>query len=255
MNKTMWSNPLPEKSLKDKVILVTGPTSGIGYALSKQAAQLGATIILLGKDVKKLEKVYDEIVQLGGPEPAIHPCNLLKLSPENISDIPFAIEKLFGKLDGLVHNAADINRLAGLEHYPPWVWQSIMQVNLNAPFLLTQALLPLLRKSTASSIVFALDNESIGKAYWGAYSAAKAGLQAFSQMLASELDNTPSIRVNNVSLTQVHTKLRRRVFPAEAVESLMSIDDAAQPFLYLLSDASADITGQTLVVAPETAEV
>lgn len=250
MNEIAWSNPLPEKALKDKVILITGPTSGIGRTLSLEAAKLGATLILLGKDVKKLEKLYDEILEQGSPEPAIHPCNLLNLNPENISDVTLAIDKLFGRLDGLVHNAADINRLASLEHYPPWVWQSILQVNLNAPFLLTQALLPLIRKSPASSIIFALDDESIGKAYWGAYSAAKAGLRAFSQMLASELDNVPSIRVNNVSLNKVNTKLRRRVFPAEPIETLMTVEEAVLPYLYLLSDQSSEVRGQTIKMAP-----
>lgn len=249
------SNPLPDNALKDKVILITGVTSGIGRSLSLSAASLGATVILLGKDVKKLEKLYDEIIEQGFPEPAIHPLNLLKLDPDKANDLKNAIQKLYGRLDGIVHNAAEINRLAAIEHYPAWLWQSIMHVNLNTPFLLTQTLMELLKKSSNASIVFPLDNFSINNAYWGAYGCAKAGLKSLSEMLISEFDNTPNIRVNNINLHKVNTKLRRRVYPAEDMESLLLPEDTVYPFLYLLSDLSKEVHGQTYSLSPEEIEL
>ncbi|MGD8802799.1 MAG: SDR family NAD(P)-dependent oxidoreductase, partial [Gammaproteobacteria bacterium] len=151
--------------LDDKVILITGSGDGIGKAVALACAERGATIILLGRTVHKLEQVYDEIKNNGCPEPAIYPMNLEGATPTDYEELNTNIDREFGRLDGLHNNAGWLGASTPIEIYDTELWYKVMQVNLNAPFLLTKACIPLLRKSTSARIVFTADDKS--SAYWG----------------------------------------------------------------------------------------
>ncbi|HHL45371.1 MAG TPA: SDR family NAD(P)-dependent oxidoreductase, partial [Gammaproteobacteria bacterium] len=156
--------------LKNRIILVTGAGDGIGAIAAKTFAQYGATVILLGRTIRKLEAIYDAIEQSGAPQPAIYPMNLEGASPKDYNDLAETVDREFGRLDGLLHNAAILGTLTPLEMYDLELWTKVMQVNLNAPYLLTRACLPLLKKSDDASVLFTSSTVGHkGRAYWGAY--------------------------------------------------------------------------------------
>lgn len=233
--------------LKDRVILVTGAGDGIGRALARRSANLGATVVLLGKTIKKLERVYDEIEAAGGPQPAIYPLNLEGASPDEYGDLAAIIEREFGRLDGLVHNAAFLGSITPIEHYSPELWLRVMQINVNAPFLMTRALLPALRKSESASVLFTSSSVGRhGRAYWGAYSVSKFGVEGLTQVLHEELENNTAIRVNAINPGATRTQMRAIAFPGEDASTLPSPDDVLPAYLYLLGDDSRELRGQSI---------
>lgn len=185
--------------LKNKVILVTGATAGIGKELAMTYAKHGATVVLLSRDTRKLEKVYDEIEAAGYPQPAFLPVNLQNNDPQQYQQIAEVIEKEFGHLDALVHNAGDLGLLAPIEHFDEETWFRVMHVNVNAEFLLTKYCIPLLRKSDDASILFTSSGVGRqGRAYWGAYAVSKFATEGMMQVLADELESA-HIRVNSIN--------------------------------------------------------
>ncbi len=231
--------------LKNRVILVTGASRGIGRSAAKTFATYGATVILLARTVKKLETLYDEIVEAGHPLPAIYPFNLANATPKDYEDLRQNIESHFGKLDGLLHNAAELGTLTPIEHYPIEQWAHVLQVNLNSAFLLTQATLPLLKRSENASIVFTTADEGLkGKAYWGAYGVSKFALNGLMQTLAQELETNTNIRVNSINPNKVRTTLRASVYPAENIKDLPLPEAIMTHYLYLMGPDSGDIRGQ-----------
>ena len=223
--------------LDDKIILITGAGDGIGKASALACAQRGATVILLGRTVHKLEQVYDEINDSGGPQPAIYPMNLEGATPSDYDDLRNNIDKEFGRLDGLLNNAGWLGASTPIEIYDIELWYKVMQINLNAPFMLTKACIPLLRKSSSARIVFTADDKI--SAYWGAYGAAKAGQLSLMQILADELESK-NIPVNAVNPGPVRTRFRALAFPAEDKRHLSKPEDITHIFVYLLSDAVTD---------------
>ena len=157
----------PQDFLKDKVILVTGAGDGLGQAAAKAYAAHGATVVLLGRTIPKLEKTYDAIVEAGGPEPALYPLNLEGATPKDYEQLAETLNEQFGGLHGLLHSAAILGTTSPIQQHDIDTWYKVMQVNLNAPFVMTRALLPLMRNTAGSSIVFTTDDKS--RAYWGAY--------------------------------------------------------------------------------------
>ena len=233
--------------LKDRIILVTGAGDGIGAAVAKDCAAKGATVILLGRTVKKLEKVYDDIIQAGHPEPAIYPLDLLQAREDQYIQLGEIIEKEFGKLDGLVHNAGLLAGLIPLANHTSEQWVKIMQVNLYAPYLMTQACLPLLKKSDDASIIFVSSSVGRqGRAYWGAYGVSKAACENLMQTLADEVENNTNIRVNSLNPGATRTAMRRIAFPGEDPNTLPKPADIAPAFLFLLGPDSKGINGQQL---------
>ena len=175
--------------LQQRVILVTGAGDGIGAAASKAFASYGASVILLGKTVPKLEAVYDSIVNAGHPEPAIYPLDLEGANYDHYLQLADTIEKEFGRLDGLLHNAATIGARMMLEQYDLNIWAKVMQINLNAPYLLSRACLPLMRQASDASVLFTSTGVAHeGKAYWGAYGVSKAGADNLMQMPEAMFD-------------------------------------------------------------------
>jgi NAD(P)-dependent dehydrogenase (short-subunit alcohol dehydrogenase family) len=236
----------PGDLLKGRVILVTGAGAGIGRAVAVGFGAHGATVVLLGKTIPKLEQAYDQIVDAGGPEPAIYPMHLEGATPHDYHELAIKLEETFGRLDGLLHNAASLPYLSRIKDYEPEDWMKVLQVDLNAPFMLTQACLPLLLKSTDASVVFTSDGVGRkAKAYWGAYAVAKAGCENLMQILAEELENTP-VRVNSLDPGPTRTALRKRVFPGEDPEGLKTPEALVNLYLWLMGPDSADTRGQAL---------
>ncbi|MGE3319136.1 MAG: SDR family NAD(P)-dependent oxidoreductase [Candidatus Berkiella sp.] len=252
MDKLRLTLPtLSPHCLANQVILISGAGKGIGRALALAAAKHGATTILLGKSLKNLESVYDEITNNGYPEPALHPTNLLQLDPKGAHELLENIMQMFGRLDGLVHNAGISGPLTPLELMPPHKWIEVIQLNLNVPFLLTQALLPLLKKSQHPSILFTTAQEAYHpKAYWGAYSASKHGVAALAKTLHEELENNTDIRVNCIQPGKVRTALRINAYPAIDPETFTAPEELMPYYLHLLSPAAKEIRGKTIVLEP-----
>ncbi len=232
--------------LKNRIILVTGAGDGIGRAVARQLAGHGATVVLLGRTIRKLERVYDDIERAGGPKPAIYPMNLEGATPKDYSDLAQVLDTEFGRLDGLLHNAALFEGLTPIANYDIELWYRILQVNLNAPFMLTRAVLGPLNRSTDASIVFTTDRVGDeGRAYWGAYAVAKGGAQSLMKLLASELETNTPIRVNSIDPGRVRTELPLRAYPGRESAEWANPEDILATYLYLLGPDSKGITGQT----------
>ncbi len=222
-------------NMKDKTILITGASDGIGKATAMECARQGATVIIHGKTVPKLENLYDEILQAGYTEPVIYPLDFEKITPEDCDALKEVIEKEFGQLDGLFNNAGWLGASSPIVQHDIKLWHRVIQVNLNATFMLTQACLPLLKQAQSSSIVFNLDDKNT--AYWGAYGVAKAGLKAMMEILADEVENT-AINVTGLIPGKVKTAFRISAFPAENPATLTATDDVAKVAAFLLSNDS-----------------
>ena len=233
--------------LAERVILVTGAGDGIGRAVSLACAGHGATVILLGRTVAKLESVYDDIVAAGGPKPAIYPMDLEGAVPDDHRQLAQRIDAELGRLDGLLHNAGLLGSLTPLEHYDPVEWLRVIQVNLNGPFLLTQACLPLLKRAADASLLFTSSGVGRrGRAYWGAYSVSKFAVEGMMQILADELDENSRVRVNSINPGRVRTAMRAAAYPAENPDELLMPEDIVLPYLYLLGPDSREVRGKAL---------
>ncbi|WP_018625548.1 YciK family oxidoreductase [Kangiella aquimarina] len=232
--------------LKNKVILVTGATAGIGKELAMTYAKHGATVVLLSRDTRKLEKVYDEIEAAGYPQPAFLPVNLQNNDPQQYQQIAEVIEKEFGHLDALVHNAGDLGLLAPIEHFDEETWFRVMQVNVNAEFLLTKYCIPLLRKSDDASILFTSSGVGRqGRAYWGAYAVSKFATEGMMQVLADELESA-HIRVNSINPGATRTKMRANAYPGEDPNTLPTPADLMPAYLWLMDSKACPKTGQAI---------
>lgn len=230
--------------LHQRVILVTGAGAGIGRALAKAAAGLGATVILHGRTVSRLEAVYDEIMSHGGPEPAIFPLDLERATGEDYDRLSGAIESQWGRLDGLVQNAGILGSRTPIEHHDVGEWQRVLHVNLTAPFILCRCLLPLLMKSEDASVIFTSSGVGrTGKAYWGAYAVSKFGVEGLSQVLADELENKPRLRVNAINPGATRTAMRAAAYPAEDPDNLKTPEEILGVYLYLLGPESRGVSG------------
>lgn len=236
----------PANLLDNRIVLITGASDGIGKALALACAAHGATVILHGRNVKRLEGVYDAIVNAGGKRPSILPLDFEKAGPAEYENIAGAIEKEFGRLDGLVHNASMLGERAPVEHHDVPKWLRTMHVNVNAPFILTKYCLPLLKKSADASIIFTSSGiVPRPRAYWGAYLPSKWASDGLMRMLSDELESA-HIRVNSVNPGAVRTNMRLQAYPAEDRSKLAAPETIMTPYLYLLGPDGKNVTGQTL---------
>lgn len=233
-------------ALKDKVILVTGAGDGIGREAALSYARHGATVILLGRTVAKLEAVYDEIEQAGGPTPAIIPLDMKGATEANYRDMAATIEDQFGRLDGLLHNASLLGVLSPFAHIDLPTWDDIMKVNVTAQFMMTKALLPVLLKAPHPSIVFTSSGVGRqGRAHWGPYAVSKFATEGMAQVLADEYENSP-LRVNVINPGATRTAMRSKAYPAEDKSKLKTPAEIMPVYLYLMADDSQGITGESL---------
>ena len=234
------------KLLQGKTLLVTGAGDGIGRAAALCYARYGATVILLGRTGSKLEAVYDEIEASGGPKPALVELDLATAGEENYINLGSGLAGEFEHLDGLLHNAGTLGERRPIESAGYSAWQEVMQVNVNAQFLLTRHLLPLLRAAHNASIIFTSSGVGrTGKAYWGAYAVSKFATEGFSQVLASELENTSRIRVNCLNPGATNTAMRRTAYPAEHPDTNPAPADIMASYLFLMGDDSLGVTGRS----------
>ena len=239
----------PNDVLKDRIIMVTGATDGIGKALAIHIASLGARVLLHGRNTRKLESVYDEIEALEGTlRPSIAVLDLATADGEAYAALSESVESEFGKLDGLVHNAGILGPRLSIAQYDPADWQRVLHVNLTSAFVLTQVLIPVLKASEDPSIVFTSSGVArVGKAFWGAYSVSKFGVEALSQILADEHRHT-SLRSNCINPGPVRTNMRLQAYPAEDRDQLPGPGDIMPAYVYLLGPDSAGVTGQSIDV-------
>jgi NAD(P)-dependent dehydrogenase (short-subunit alcohol dehydrogenase family) len=229
----------PSGLLTDKVILVTGAGDGIGKVAAKTFASHGATVLLLGKTVTKLEALYDDIAGTCTSEPGIIPMDLATATVKTVEDLALVLLQRYGRLDGLLHNAAILGDRVPVEYYDIEQWQTVMQANYHAPFLLTRLLMPLLRAAPKASLLFT--SSGVGKvprAYWGAYAASKYALEGFARLLADEIDTTSDIRVNIINPGATRTAMRAAAYPGENPASVKAPAELMPLYLYLMGDDS-----------------
>ncbi len=237
--------------LTGRIVLVTGAGDGIGAALSRATAALGATVVLLGRTTAKLEAVYDEIVAAGSPEPGIFVMDLETAGPEQYDQLGTAVEQTYGRLDGLVHNAGILGERTPIEYYDVATWQRVLHVNLTAPFILTRALFPLLRQSQDASVIFT--SSGVGRsarAFWGAYAVSKFGIEGLMEILADEVSTGQNLRFNAVNPGGTRTAMRAAAFPGEDPETLRRPEEILTPYIYLLGPDSRDVNGASYDAQP-----
>ena len=231
--------------LHHKIIVVTGAGDGIGKAASLTYAKEGADVVLVGRTRSKLERVNDEIRRTTQTDPTIVPFDLKNLDDTTANEFRARFEDQFERIDGLLHNASVLGPKVPIETYPTDAWLDVMQVNVTAPFLLTKALLPLLKKPTYASIVFTSSGVGLkGRAYWGAYAVSKFATEGMTEVLADELADTTGIRVNSLNPGGTRTSMRASAFPAEDPMSLPTPEDHMPLYVYLMSDESIGVVGQ-----------
>ena len=234
--------------LEDKVILVTGANRGFGLAITMDLAKAGATVIMLGRDLGSLEYAYDAVVDAGYKEPILYPLDLEGATPENYQELQDDILDKFKKLDGLIHNAAILGTQMPINQYDIKLWFSTLQINLSAPFMLTQFLIPALMKSDDARILFL--SSTVGRkarAYWGAYSVSKFGIEGFAKTLSEELEKT-QITVNTINPGKIRTEMRRTAYPAEDASTVPKPEEKSPVIVYLLSNKGSKINGEQLTI-------
>lgn len=231
--------------LKDRIILVTGAGRGIGAAAAKSFAAHGATVLLLGKTEENLNRVYDEIEAAGHPQPVVIPFNLETALPHQYDELAATIEAEFGRLDGLLHNASILGPRTPLEQLSGDNFMRVMQVNVNAMFMLTSTLLPLLKLSEDASVVFTSSSVGRkGRAYWGAYAVSKFATEGLMQVLADEVEGTCAVRANSVNPGATRTDMRAQAYPGENPLSRPAPEEIMPVYLYLMGPDSKGVNGQ-----------
>jgi NAD(P)-dependent dehydrogenase (short-subunit alcohol dehydrogenase family) len=232
--------------LQGRVIAVTGASSGLGRAVAIDCARHGGKVILIGRSERKLQTVQNEIEV---ERPGCSTVAVLDLERALASDydrLADAVLERYGRLDGLLHNAAVLGVLSPIEHYDVPTWCRVLHVNLTAAFALTQVLLPALKRAPDGSVLFTSSGVGRrGKAYWGAYAVSKFGIEGLAQVLAAELSDITSVRVNAINPGRARTEMRRQAYPAEDAETLPLPQSLTGPYLALLGPASRGVSGQS----------
>ena len=236
--------------LQGRIILVTGASDGIGREAAQTYARYGATVILLGRNEEKLRRVARTIADENGTQPQWFTLDLLTCTSEECHQLAQRIAAHFSRLDGVLHNAGLLGDICPMSEQNPLVWQDVMQVNVNATFMLTQALLPLLLKSDAGSLVFTSSSVGRqGRANWGAYATSKFATEGMMQVLADEYQNR-HLRVNCINPGGTRTGMRASAFPTEDPQKLKTPADIMPLYLWLMGDDSRRKTGMTFDAQP-----
>ncbi|MEX0618737.1 MAG: YciK family oxidoreductase [Pseudohongiellaceae bacterium] len=239
----------PSDLLLDRTILITGAGSGIGAAAAHTFAVHGARVILLGRTVAKLESVYDTIEEAAPGKATIHPLDLAQAVEPDYQTLAASIDEQFGRLDGLLHNAAMLGSRTPVQHYPVTEWHQMMQVNVNAAFMLTRALLPALEGANDGRLLFTSSSVGRqGRAYWGGYAVSKFAVEGLMQVLAEELEHTSRIRVNSINPGGTRTAMRAAAYPAEDPATRPTPESLMPVYLYLMGPDSRSVNGQAIDV-------
>ena len=239
------SEPASLQILQDRVILITGAAGCLGGVAASACAAHGATVILLDQTIAGLERIYDEIVAIGAPEPAIYPLDLAGANEQHYRELAEVIEQQFGVLHGLLHNAALLGALSPLVHCSGSDWSRIIDINLNAPFLLTRALLPVMEQAEDASVVFTSDSAAReGRAYWSAYGVSKIAMEGLARILADELEAKGKIRVNTLVPGVIDSPIRSLAFPGESPGRRRTPVSLEALYLFLFGPESRERTGE-----------
>ena len=241
-----------ENCLDGKTILVTGAGDGIGRVAALTYARYGATVLLLGRTSSKLEYVYDEIESFGGKQPDMLPMNLEGATYAEMQKLENLIHREVGQLDGILHNAGMLGPLTPLEMYDVDMFAQVMKINFTATFMLTQALLPLLKDAPHGSIVFT--SSSVGthpRAFWGAYALSKQAVEGMSDIFTQETQNTTNLRFNCINPGGTRTNMRAHAYPGENPMSLKTPEDIMAGYVCLMSDESIGVRGQVIELQPK----
>ncbi len=231
----MPRNASPPNCLEGRTILVTGAGEGLGRAAALAFARHGAEVVLLDRTIPKLEAVYDEIVAAGGPTPAVYPMDFSGASVRDFQELAATVRDRLGHLEGLLHNAAELELLTPLAFHTADDWERTLRVNLTAPFLLTQACLPLLKAARRGTVVFTTDEcAATPKGYWGAYGIGKAALNNLAFMWAKELSDT-ELRVHVLDPGPARTGMRLRTHPGAPLASWPLPDELMPAYVHLMN--------------------
>ena len=228
------NNPLIEKN-----ILITGASSGIGKSLAINLSKFGANVIMLSKNEKALDSVYDEIKEKYNTEPMIIKCDLTDLNEIKSQEITDIIGENYSRLDAIIHNAAILEKMSNIENYDLVTWEKVLKVNLTSAFILSKYLISLMKSALVTRIIFT--TSSVGrnaKAFWGAYSVSKAGINALSEILSDELETISNMKVFNFDPKATQTSMRSLAFPAEDRGSQKKPDSLIEYYLWMLSEKS-----------------
>ncbi|MBN8922327.1 MAG: short-chain dehydrogenase [Rhodanobacter sp. 68-29] len=240
-----WA-PAGGDTLAGRVVLVTGAYGGLGGAVARAVTRAGATVVVSGKRKRQLEQLYDAMLAEGLAEPVIHPLDMETATPREYAALADGLRHDFGRLDGIAHCAASFAGLTPIGMHKPDDWLRAMHVNLNAPFALTQACLPLLQEAADSAVVFVLDDPArLARAHWGAYGVSKAALERFASILHEETDESP-LRVHALLPGPMRTRLRRQAYFGEDTMQHPLPDAAAEALVWLLAAQGAAARGRVL---------
>jgi len=236
-------------SLAGRVVLVSGAHGGLGTAAARACARAGATLVLLGRKVRKLERLHDAIAaEPGAQAPVLYPLDLEGATPDDFAELAQRIDDAYGRLDGLLHCAAEFRGLTPLEHTDPAHFARALHIGVTAPWWLTQACLPVLRKSSDASVVFVVDDPArVSKAYWGGYGVAQHGLSALVGMLHLELGTGP-VRVAGLQPGPMRTALRAKAYVVDQDRDARDPALAAEACVGLLSASGAAHRGTITTV-------
>lgn len=235
--------------LQERVVLVAGAAGGLGAAASVACAAAGATVVLLGRKPAPLNRVYDAAKAVG-PEPALYPLDLEGASPDDFDELAQRLETEFGRLDGVLHCAAEFKGLTPLQHTDPADFARAIHVDLTARWWLTQACLPLLSRSDAGAVVFAIDDPiraGGAGAFWGGYGLAQAAQAALVPMLQAEL-GADGPRISGLRPGPMRTGLRARAFQPNTDFKARAPETYAAACVELLSSAAADARGRVVEI-------
>src|SRR5215469_13629645 len=245
--------PAPDE-LAGRVIAITGASSGIGAAVALACARHQANVILIGRNAARLEAVHAQIEAASLPEASIAVLDLEQALARDYDQLADALLERYGRLDGLLHNAGILGTLTPIEHYDVPTWCRVLHVNLTAAFVLTQVLLPALKKSADASVVFTASSVGRrGRAYWGAYAVSKFALEGLSQVLADELEGISHVRVNTLNPGRARTAMRRQAYPAEDFTKVPLPETLTAAYIALLGPASRGVTGRAFEAQPPAA--
>ena len=247
----MQNYQAPPNHLKDRVILVTGAGQGIGRTVSIRFAAQGATVILCGRKLDKLEAVYDEIQAAGYPPAVLFPLDLEKASEQDFTAMADGIYQQLGRLDGVVHNAAHFDNLSPLEIQTEAQFAKMLKVNLTAPFTLTKACLPLLKRAPDAAVLFTSSSGGHeANAFWGSHGISKQAIEHLVKTWAQELENIPQVRMNAVVPGAVQSPQRKKSHPGEIHGNLPAIESIMPVYLYLIGPDSVGVSGQVVEAQP-----
>ena len=241
----------PANLLENRVILSTGAGAVIGRSAALAFAKHGATVVLLGRTISKLEAVYDEIEAAGYPQAAIYPLDLEGAKWADYVNLADTLYSNFGRLDGVLHNASLLGKMTPIQGYNPQLWQKVMQVNFNAAVMLQQAVMAMLLEAEDASVIFTSSSVGRkGRAYWGAYAASKFATEGLVETLAEEVENISKLRVNSLNPGATRTQMRANAYPSENPASLRAPEEIMGTYLYLMGQDSQGITGQKFNAQP-----